>query len=81
MSSREYPKTLCPSEVARALSDSELRALGFADWRESMPPIRECLWEMRREARVEVLQKGEILDPELQLQDVRGPIRFRKLPS
>lgn len=43
-----------------------------------MPLIREVVWEMRKEAECEVLQKGEVLGDEVVLEDVRGPIRVRR---
>lgn len=77
LSMREYPKTICPSEVARALSSSELSSLDVPDWRATMDPIRQILWEMRQAGEVEVLQKGEVVNAE-RLEDIRGPIRVRK---
>ncbi|KAK3111358.1 hypothetical protein LTR53_013488 [Teratosphaeriaceae sp. CCFEE 6253] len=88
---RHPPKTFCPSEVARALSAAELRELGCATWREAMPAVRELAWTWRDGARtgegegrvdvgvrVEVLQRGVVLGPEVGLGDVRGPIRLRR---
>lgn len=76
--SRIPPKTFCPSEVARSLSTAELHSLGCEEWRDTMPLIREVVWEMRKEAECEVLQKGEVLGDEVVLEDVRGPIRVRR---
>lgn len=78
LSSRDFPKTICPSEVARALSSSELSTLGAPDWRATMDPIRELIWEMREAGEVEVMQKGQVLDVE-SLADIKGPIRVRKV--
>ena len=75
--SRDYPKTICPSEVARALSARELDALGLEEWRDLMPEIRELLWDMRQDGEVEILQKGLVLE-NIELQDIRGPIRARR---
>lgn len=55
-------KTACPSEVARSLG---------GNWRALMPRVREAA--ARLAGRVEVLQRGEPVDP---LQ-ARGPIRMR----
>lgn len=74
---RAHPKTICPSEVARALSQDELRAADTTDWRNLMPTIRDMLWEMRAHGEVEILQKGEPIPEAIQLQDVKGPIRAR----
>lgn len=78
LQSREPPKTFCPSEVARALSTSELQELQCASWREAMDPVRELAWSLRNAGRVEVLQKGTVLDANLDPKDVKGPIRLRK---
>lgn len=77
LSARAWPKTICPSEIARALSDAELEALNAATWRESMDSIRLVLWEKRAAGQVEVMQKGEVVAAE-SLEDIRGPIRVRK---
>lgn len=78
LQSRTPPKTFCPSEVARAVSVDELKALGFAGWRDAMPAIREMVWSRREDGSCEVLQRGEVLGHDIQLGDVRGPIRVRR---
>lgn len=80
ISARDYPKTICPSEIARALSASELLALNAPDWRATMDIVRELVWELREQGEVEVLQKGEVLDVE-SLSGIRGPIRVRKVQA
>ena len=75
--SRSWPKTICPSEVPRALSSAELSAAGRADWRELMPLVRALLFEMRDRGEVEILQKGEVLAGSVRLDDVKGPVRAR----
>ena len=79
LSSREYPKTICPSEVPRALTGSELKAAGVSDWRALMPEVREILWEMRQRGEVEILQKGLPMTNILALEDIKGPIRARRI--
>lgn len=79
LNTRTYPKTICPSEVARALSASELQVLDAREWRDVMPAIREIVWEMRDRGEVEIMQKGEVLGSEIGLEDVRGPIRLRSI--
>lgn len=54
-------KSLCPSEVARALA---------ADWRPLMPEVRRVAAGM---SEVEAVQKGLPVDP----QAAKGPIRLR----
>ena len=78
LTKRDPPKTFCPSEVARALSASELHDLGFSHWRDAMPAIRELAWDIRSRGDCEILQKGEVLDMDVQLDTVRGPIRIRR---
>jgi hypothetical protein len=77
LNSRDYPKTICPSEVARALSRSDLEALGANEWRDLMSTIRERVWEMRDVGAVEIMQKGEVLGNQVGFEDVKGPIRVR----
>jgi hypothetical protein len=62
-------KSICPSEVARAL-DPE-------DWQRLMPRIRREAALLAREGRIDVLRKGKPVDPE---QEIRGVIRLRARP-
>ena len=78
LSSRQHPKTICPSEVPRALSTLELRQIGVSDWRDLMPEVRTILWIMRDRGEVEILQKGVPLPDNLTIEDVVGPIRARR---
>ena len=80
LSARNFPKTICPSEVARALSASELSTLNAPDWRATMDDVRSLVWEMREAGEVEVLQKGETVDVS-RLEDIKGPIRVRKVQA
>ena len=81
LSSRDYPKTICPSEVARALTAAELKACDATDWRSLMPSVRDILWSMREKGEVEILQKGALLPQNIELGEVKGPIRARKVSS
>ena len=77
LTTRQPPKTFCPSEVARALSTQELSDLGFETWRDAMPEVRTLVYGLRDEGGCEVLQKGEVITgPE---SDVSGPIRVRRI--
>ena len=78
---RKYPKTLCPSEVARALSAHELVLTGAENWRDLMPEIRRAMFRLRDQNSIEVLQRGEVLSAQQSLDDVRGPIRIRRRPT
>ena len=57
-------KTLCPSEVARAVRD---------DWRPLMERVRRAARRRAATGEIEVLQGGRVVDPT----DARGPIRLR----
>lgn len=78
LSARAFPKTICPSEVARALDEAELKASGADHWRELMPQIRDIAYQMSLTADVEILQKGEPVRSGIALEDIRGPIRVRR---
>ena len=65
---RGAAKSICPSEVARALDPDE------AGWRSLMGPVRAQAIRLAREGRVEVLRKGKPVDPEA---EIRGVIRLR----
>ena len=61
-------KSICPSEVARALAPTE------EAWRRLLGPVRATAIRLAREGRVEVLRKGKPVDPEA---EIRGVIRLR----
>lgn len=46
-----------------------------------MPVARALVWTMMQEGKVEVLQGGNPLDISTTLDDVKGPIRVRKIAS
>jgi len=65
---RGAEKSICPSEVARALAPE-------ADaWRRLLGPVRAAAIALAREGRIAVLRKGRPVDPG---QPVRGVIRLR----
>lgn len=76
---RQPPKTFCPSEVVRALSASELHLEGAEEWRELMPRVRELVWDLRADGLLEVLQKGEVIGSDVSLDNLKGPIRVRRV--
>jgi hypothetical protein len=61
-------KSICPSEVARALDPRE------EAWRRLMGPVRAAAIRLARGGRIEVLRKGKPVDPEA---EIRGVIRLR----
>ena len=64
LAQRDAGKTICPSDAARALA---------ADWRPLMQPVRDAAAAMADEGRLEVTQRGELVDA----RSARGAIRLR----
>jgi hypothetical protein len=64
---RAPDRTTCPSDAARAV--------GGEDWRKLMDLTREITADLVDEGEVEVLQKGEVVDPAT----AKGPIRIRRV--
>lgn len=62
-------KSLCPSEVARALVGNDEK-----QWRLLMHPIREAALALAREGRITILRKGRPVDPATM---PKGVIRLR----
>jgi len=65
-------KSLCPSEVARALAGRDETA-----WRLLMHPVREVAMALARAGRISILRKGRVHDPAV---PPRGVIRLRIVP-
>lgn len=63
---RGASKSICPSEVARALSGSE------AEWRHLMPDVKRVGDVLRAEGRIAVMQRGQPVSA----MGTKGPIRF-----
>jgi hypothetical protein len=66
---RGAEKSICPSEVARALEPE--------DWQKLMPRIRREAAVLAREGRIDILRKGRPVDPAA---EIRGVIRLRIRP-
>ncbi len=62
---RGDPKSICPSEVARALYPE--------NWRDAMPWVREVGVTLRNEGKIQITQKGEVIHGNTW----KGPIRFK----
>mgnify|MGYP001806381951 CR=1 FL=1 len=60
-------KSICPSEVARALAPDG------TDWHVHMHAVREAARHLARAGRIEILRKGKPQNPE----DFKGVIRLR----
>jgi len=61
-------KSICPSEVARALAPEE------EAWRRLMGAVRAVAIRLARDGQLEVLRKGKPADPQA---EIRGVIRLR----
>lgn len=66
---RGLEKTICPSEVARAL--------GGESWRSLMAEVRSVGFELVHQGQIEITQKGNVVPPHR----VKGAIRFRVTPQ
>ncbi|MGB3672908.1 MAG: DUF3253 domain-containing protein [Candidatus Nanopelagicales bacterium] len=64
---RAPDRTICPSDVARAI--------GGPSWRSLLGMVRDEVRNLARDNVVEVSQRGEPLDPD---RDWKGPIRIRR---
>ena len=62
---RREGATICPSEAAKAA--------GGDDWRPLMAPARDAARRLVAQGRLDVTQRGEVVD----LDQARGPIRLR----
>jgi len=60
------PKTICPSEVSRALRPD--------DWRPLMEEVRRVAAQLQSEGLILATQGGRPVDP----LDARGPIRLQR---
>lgn len=61
-----HPRTICPSDAARAA--------GGAGWRGWMQESRDCVRDLAADGVVVLLQRGEAIDPHA---GWKGPIRVR----
>lgn len=62
---RATGKTICPSEAARCVAPDA--------WRDLMPDARRVASGMVDDRRIEMTQRGEVVDPAT----ARGPVRLR----
>ena len=67
-SARGPARSICPSEVARALAGGD-----DGLWRPLMAPVRRAAAELARAGRVEIPRKGTPVPPE----EMRGVVRLR----
>ncbi|WP_230594088.1 MULTISPECIES: DUF3253 domain-containing protein [Nocardiaceae] len=65
LDARSRDSTICPSDVARAMSEN--------DWRDLMEPVRKAARRLVDAGEVQITQKGSVVDPST----AKGPIRIR----
>ncbi len=65
---RDPDRTICPSDVARTI--------GGSSWRRSMAAAREVAAELHDAGVVQVMQRGQVVDP----RNARGPVRIGRGP-
>jgi hypothetical protein len=58
-------KSLCPTDVARAVSAE--------NWRPLLGAVRKVAADLARQGKIEILRKGKPINPD----DMRGVIRLR----
>jgi hypothetical protein len=69
VAARGSGKSICPSEVARALKPGPQQE----GWQSLMTPVRQAAVRLARAGRIDILRKGKPVPPE----EVRGVIRLR----
>jgi len=60
-------KSLCPTDVARAVSAE--------NWRPLLGAVRKVAADLARQGKIEILRKGKPINPD----DMRGVIRLRAI--
>jgi hypothetical protein len=65
LAARAPGRTICPSEVARAVAPT--------GWRPLMPAVRRVARELAGRGEVELRQRGSVIPPN---EEPRGPIRL-----
>jgi hypothetical protein len=68
---RDTGKTICPSEVARAMAGSDERS----DWEPLMEATRAAARRLVETGQIVITQHGRVVDPAR----AEGPIRLRKV--
>ncbi len=62
---RGAEKSICPSEIARALADD-------SNWRSLMVPVRAVARKLARQGNVVITQRGKPVEPD----NFKGPVRI-----
>ena len=72
VSERGPGKTICPSEVARAIAGADPDA-----WGRMMQPVRKVAVRLTKEGKVAIMRKGKPVDPD----DFKGVYRIGPAPD
>jgi hypothetical protein len=72
------PDSFKPRDVVEALTDKQLKELGYKTQEEAIPAVYELAFEMREFGDCDLLRKGQVIPDEVQLRDLDGPIRIRR---
>lgn len=67
LATRQADASICPSEVARAVSPR--------GWRAHLDEVREVARHLARRGRLVITQRGTARDPD---RPIRGPVRYRR---
>lgn len=70
LAERGLDKTICPSEIARAIAAADSH--DGSEWRAWMPSVRDVTAELAAAGVIEVTQRGSRVD----IHSVRGPVRI-----
>jgi hypothetical protein len=68
---RGADKSICPSEVARALMPDP------APWQHLMGPVRQAAVALARQGHIDILRKGRPVEPGPDPTAIKGVIRLR----
>lgn len=66
--------SLAPVDIARAIGERRRRPSDKPDaWRRYLVPVKQQMLHLARAGEIEIVRKGEVVDPE----DFRGIVRMR----
>lgn len=69
-----HEASAAPVDIARALGEARRKPAEKPDsWRRFMKPVKQQMLHLARAGRIEIVRKGEVVDPE----DFRGVVRMR----
>ncbi|EMC92551.1 hypothetical protein BAUCODRAFT_41760, partial [Baudoinia panamericana UAMH 10762] len=74
----EPPDTFTPRDVAQLLTAKQLVKLGYEEWAEALPAIVELAFELREVGYCEILQRGNLVPPDVEYYEIEGSIKIRR---